>query len=137
MSVWSVEFWRPSCGPGASVGSNPDGSQKFLFFEKKIFFYIFFHLVLICIELSIPWGMFTNFMDPLGGREAFVSSLMWDIAHCAIFTSWSWVIGKWSAITKLCQNHKFLDKNCKNSKIIPQFLWFFLKIFFFLHNFTK
>ena len=41
-----------------------------------------------------------------------------------------WVIGIWSAIPELCQNHKLLDKNWKNSKIIPQFLSFLENIFF-------
>ena len=69
-----------------SVSSNPAQGRNFFYFLFLFFFYTFFLYFFICIELFIPWGMFTNFVDPLGGREAFVSSLMWDIAHCAVFS---------------------------------------------------
>ena len=68
-----------------------------------------------------------NFLTK-NGRKFGSASFWWCTSSVYHYL---WVIGKWSAITELCQNHKFLDKNCKNSKIIPQFLWFFLKNIFF------
>ena len=65
------------------MGSNPDGTKNIFIFSRKKIFYYFFLSFVPCIELVIPWGMFTNHVDPLGGKEVLFSSLMWDLAHCA------------------------------------------------------
>ena len=80
-----------------SVSSNPARGRNFFYFLILFFFYTFFLYFFICIELFIPWGKFTNHVDPLGGGEVvFVSckkgaSLQW----CTVFIYQS-VDAKWT-----------------------------------------
>ena len=56
-----------------SVGSNPAAGQKNIFLSCIFFLNVFF-LFFDCNELGIPCGVFTNYVDPLGGGEVLLSS---------------------------------------------------------------
>ena len=66
-----------------SVSSNPARGRNFFYFLILFFFYTFFLYFFICIELLIPWGKFTNHVDPLGGGEVLLSLCKWKPAYSA------------------------------------------------------
>ena len=70
--------------PGA-VGSNPARDTKIFYFLFYFFFLNFFLSVFTCIELVIPWGMFTNHVDRKRGGEDNFSSCINDLVHSALY----------------------------------------------------